>query len=146
MFSVDFLLPSCLDELASSRTGTLRCHRVKSVHMLPFSQRALSSFSKEKFTPFCLIVHKFTWVASFHHLTPVCLGIRQAWVWQRSQPTPSSSSTNSECSKIMWEDFTCTAPSPILKLPLMWSAFQRLSETSSDKSMDFSCWPLGCVL
>ena len=37
MFSVDFLLPSCLDELASSRTGTLRCHQVKSVHMLPFS-------------------------------------------------------------------------------------------------------------
>lgn len=82
-------LSSCLDELVSSRTRMLNCHRVKSVHMLPFSpQRARSSFSKEKFTPFCLIRPQVYMSGFIPSPDTVCLGIRQAWVAENSQHLP----------------------------------------------------------
>lgn len=99
---MDFLLSSCLDELVSSRTRMLNCHRVKSVHMLPFSHSKSSFlFLQRKIHTF--LPHRPQVYMSGFIPSPdtVCLGIRQAWVWQRKQPTPSSSSTNSECSEIM---------------------------------------------
>lgn len=86
----------------ATKAGTLRSHQCKSVHMFPPSHSESSFLSlQRKKSPFCLTIHNFTQVASFPHLTRVCLGMRQVWVWQRNQLIPSSSSTNSEWSKII---------------------------------------------